>query len=269
MTFSTEAMSLMAPAFAAGLLIALIHVPLGIEVLRRGIIFLDLAIAQFAALGMICFHILFEGTDFSFAYHPAGPLLSGLVFALICAGGFQIAEKRVGAYQEALIGAAFIGAASLSILIIAGQPHGSEQIKDILAGQILWITWRDIFNYGPVFVITALLWSLLKTKRTQFFYLAFALVIPFSVKLAGIYLVFASLVLPALATIKMKRRRIIAGLGLSALSLLAGLMFSYMADVPAGPAIVLSLIFLSAAFFYLHSRRAKKLQDNTDIPPDM
>lgn len=164
---------------------------------------------------------------------------------------FPDCRKRAGAYQEALIGAAFIGAASLSILVIAGQPHGNEQIKDILAGQILWITWQDIFNYGPVFMITALLWGLLKTKREPFFYLVFALVIPFSVNLAGIYLVFASLVLPALATIKMKRRRVITGYGLSALSLLSGLMFSYMADVPAGPAIVLSLILLSGAFFLL------------------
>lgn len=245
MNFAADIPAIIAPAFAAGLLIALIHVPLGIEVLRRGIIFLDLAIAQFAALGMICFHVLFEGTDFSFAYHPAGPLLFGLVFALICAGSFQIVEKRAGAYQEALIGAAFIGAASLSILIVAGQPHGNEQIKDLLAGQILWITWQDIVYYGPVFILAAVFWGLFKERRMKLFYLVFALVIPFAVKLTGIYLVFAGLVLPALATVNMKRHRVVAGYMLSVLALGTGLIFSYTTDAPAGPAIVMILILLS------------------------
>lgn len=246
--FSYEMITLLAPAFLAGVLITLAHVPLGIEVLRRGIIFLDLAVAQFAALGMLAFHVYIENHDMAPEYAAMGALGTGLVLALLCAIGFHKLEKIAGVYQEALIGCAFVLAASMSILIMSGDPHGGEQMKDILAGQILWVTFEDLIWYSPLFVFVSLFWLFLKSARQRLFYIVFAVTIPFSVKLIGVYLVFASLILPALATVKLRHGRVLAGYILSTLSFALGLLSSYLWDLPSGPAIVCSCAFLCAGF---------------------
>ncbi len=245
MNFDVDMITILAPAFIAGAIIALAHVPLGIEVLKRGIIFLDLAVAQFAALGMVAFHVFFENHDMAPKYAAAGSLLFGLGLALSCALGLHMLEKHSGRYQEALIGSAFIFAASLSILIMAGDPHGGEQMKDILAGQILWITWSDLLVFGPVFVIVASIWFFLKPHRSRLFYIVFALSIPFSVSLIGVYLVFASLILPALATIKILKLRVFTGYMVCITSFALGLIGSYLLDLPSGATIVMAMFFVA------------------------
>lgn len=246
--------SLLAPAMAAGILISLVHVPLGQEVLRRGIIFLDLAVAQFAALGMILFQTLAPLDEYSltFAY---GRLLAGLVAALACASIFHMIEKRAGQYQEALIGCGFVLAASLGLLVVANSPSGGEEIKHILEGQILWASWGHLMFVLPVFVIAVILWATMPTKRGKLFYPLFALTIPFSVSMIGVYLVFASLVFPALAVIK-SNNKYIAGFTLSVLSYLLGLILSYLIDWPAGPAIVLAFCLISLVFFFTSKKRS-------------
>lgn len=250
--FSYEMVILLAPAFIAGVLITLAHVPLGIEVLRRGIIFLDLAVAQFAALGMLAFHVYIENHDMASEYAAMGALATGLVLALICAIGFHKLEKIAGVYQEAMIGCAFVLAASMSIIIISGDPHGGEQMKDILVGQILWVTFDDLIWYAPLFVLVSLFWFFLKSARQRLFYIVFAVTIPFSVKLIGVYLVFSSLILPALATVKVTRGRVLVGYTLSTLSFSLGLFSSYLWDFPSGPAIVCACAFLCTVFALSH-----------------
>lgn len=254
---SLDTLYLLVPAFIAGTMIALVHVSFGIEVLERGIIFLDLAVAQFAALGMVSFHVFAEHYGISESYIAIGSLLTGLSMALICAVGFNILEKYAGRYHEALIGCAFIIAASMSILVISGDPHGGEQMKDILAGQILWITWSDLSLYSPIFLIIAAIWKFAKAKRQQLFYVLFALTIPFSVKLIGVYLVFASLILPALATIRTTRARWLKSYGISVFSFALGLLASYIIDIPSGPAIVMSMLITSMLFWFLFTRKAE------------
>lgn len=249
---SYEMITLLAPAFIAGVLITLAHVPLGIEVLRRGIIFLDLAVAQFAALGMLAFHVYIENHDMAPEYAAMGALGTGLVLALLCAIGFHKLEKIAGVYQEALIGCAFVLAASMSILIMSGDPHGGEQMNDILAGQILWVTFEDLIWYAPLFVFVSLFWLFFKSARQRLFYIVFAVTIPFSVKLIGVYLVFASLILPALATVKVRHGRVMVGYTLSILSFVLGLLSSYLWDLPSGPAIVCACAFLCAGFALSH-----------------
>lgn len=247
-----DILMILAPAFIAGAIISLAHVPLGIEVLKRGIIFLDLAVAQFAALGMTIFHVFFENHGMAPQYAAAGSLISGLTLALICALGLHMMEKQAGRYHEAIIGSAFIFAASMGILLMAGDPHSGEQMKDILAGQILWITWQDLMLYGPVFVIVAGLWFAFKNYREKLFYVLFALTIPFSVNLIGVYLVFASLILPALATVKLGKHRILASYVISIASFALGLMVSYLTDTPAGSAIVVSMFTIIIACYGLN-----------------
>lgn len=249
---SYEMIIMLAPAFVAGALITLAHVPLGIEVLRRGIIFLDLAVAQFAALGMLAFHVYVENHDMAPEYAEIGALGTGLVLALLCAIGFNKLEKVAGIYQEALIGCAFVLAASASIIIMSGDPHGGEQMRDLLAGQILWVTLEDLAWYAPLFIFISLTWLFLKSSRQRLFYIMFALTIPFSVKLVGVYLVFASLILPALATVKVLSYRVITAYILSISSFALGLLSSYIWDFPSGPAIVCACALLCAGFGAVH-----------------
>ncbi|MCC6597287.1 MAG: metal ABC transporter permease [Alphaproteobacteria bacterium] len=239
MSFDFGIFTILAPAFVAGAIISLAHVPLGAEVLKRGIIFLDLAVAQFAALGMIAFRVFFESHDMDPRYAAAGSLAFGLSLALACALGLHMLEKRAGRYQEALIGSAFVLAASFSILLMAGDPHSGEQMADIMAGQVLWITWHDLMIYSPVFVLGAGLWRYLKKHRAHLFYILFALTIPFSVNLIGVYLVFASLILPALGALAWpERRKLAAAYMISITAIGSGLILSILTDTPTGPAMV-------------------------------
>lgn len=240
--------SLLAPAFAAGALISLVHVPLGQEVLKRNIIFLDLAVAQFAALGMIAFQTFIIVDEYSLLA-GYGRLGAGLVAAILCAIAFNLLEKKSGQYQEALIGCAFVLAASAGLLLVANSPRGGEEIKDILEGQVLWTSWSHIIFVTPIFLSVFIAWIIFKNKRSLLFYPLFAITIPFSVSMIGVYLVFASLVFPALAVIKMTNYRIMAGILISTASYFLGLLCSYLFDWPAGPAIVLMLSFTSYLVF--------------------
>ena len=246
--------SLLAPAFMAGVLISLVHVPLGQEVLRRNIIFLDLAVAQFAALGMIAFQTFVIVDEYSL-FAGYGRLGAGLIAAILCAVIFHFLEKKSGQYQEALIGCAFVLAASMGLLLVANSPRGGEEIKDILEGQILWTSWSHIIFVAPIFIAVFLAWVIFKNKRSFLFYPLFAITIPFSVSMIGVYLVFASLIFPALAVAKQQNYKISIGILISITSYLLGLIASYLFDWPAGPTIVLSLSILSLSCFYLVKSR--------------
>lgn len=246
--------NLLAPAFVAGAMISAVHVPLGQEVLKRGIIFLDLAVAQFAALGMIVFQTFTAYDEYSLV-SAYGRLGAGLVAALLCAFVFHIIEKKSGKYQEALIGCGFVLAASLGLLTVANSPNGGEDIKHILEGQILWASWSHILFVLPVFILSFCLWHLLKAKRRFLFYPLFALTIPFSVSMIGIYLVFASLIFPALAVARLKKFGVLFGFLISIIAYLLGLILSYLFDWPAGPAIVLAFSVVAAVFHCFFSRK--------------
>ena len=243
--------SLLAPALVAGALISLVHVPLGQEVLRRNIIFLDLAVAQFAALGMIAFQTFIIVDEYSLLA-GYGRLGAGLFAAIICAIIFHFLEKKSGQYQEALIGCAFVLAASMGLLLVANSPRGGEEIKDILEGQILWTGWSHIMFVAPIFISVFIAWIVLKNKRSFLFYPLFAITIPFSVSMIGVYLVFASLIFPALAVVRLQKYKISVGVLISIVSYFFGLLASYLFDWPAGPAIVLCLSIISLALSLIH-----------------
>ena len=143
---------ILGPAFAAGLLVLSTHVPLGREVLARGIIFIDLAVAQVAGLGVIVAHAL-DWTSRGWKVQAAA-VGAALSAALL----LNWTEKRWPGIQEALIGALFVLAASGAVLILAGDPHGGEHLKELLAGQILWVTWQDLIPVIVVYVISSGLW---------------------------------------------------------------------------------------------------------------
>ena len=228
---------LLAWPFAVGLMVLATHVPLGRRVLERGIIFLDLAVAQLAVLGVVAAHALGLAENGWPAQLPAA--LAALTGAALLAG----CERRWPHIQEALIGSTFVVAASLAVLLLSGDPHGGEQLAELLAGQILWATPAQAMWMAALYgVLLAFLgWRGARLGGLGF-YLAFALAITASVQLVGVYLVFASLILPALAVRGMPSRAAVpAGLALGALAYAAGLAASAALDWPAGPAIVVAL----------------------------
>lgn len=233
--------SIVGPALAAGLLVLSTHVPLGQEVLKRGIIFIDLAIAQIAGLGVIAAHGL--------NWDQAGleVQVAAVSAALLAAAILNWTEKRWPATQEALIGIFFILAATGGILLLANNPHGSEHLKELLVGQILWSTWGSLAPVAVLYAILVPVWFLWREKIGAFgFYVTFAIAVTASVQIVGIYLVFASLIIPALATFRWRRgNRLAVSYAIGATAYLAGIVLSALLNLPTGAIVVWTLAAFS------------------------
>lgn len=222
--------SILGPAIVAGLVVLTTHVPLGIEVLKRGIIFIDLAIAQVAALGVLAASAIGWTDNVWLAQ------IAAVSAAMLAATGLNWTEQRWPHAQEPLIGILFVLAATGGILLLAGNPHGGEQLKDLLIGQILWSTWPSLLPIAALYAVLLGLWSLFGSRMGQIgFYLTFAFAVTASVQLIGVYLVFASLIIPALsASVLEGRNRLVAAYGIGAVSFVLGVGVSALLDLPTG-----------------------------------
>ncbi len=245
-------LSILLPAFMAGLLVLATHVPLGIAVLQRGIIFIDLAIAQMAALGALCAMVLLGEHAHQTAWIVQ---MCSLVAALGGAWFLTWTEKHYPDIQEALIGCLFVFSASLALLLLGQNPHGGEHMKDLLAGQILWVSPLQLMLIGAMYSVVMTIWFLARHRLNRFgFYALFAVTVTASVQLVGVYLVFASLILPAIAarhTNTKKQLGVAYGVGVAGLT--GGLLLSSLFDYPTGPAIVCTLfILVMAKIILLH-----------------
>jgi zinc/manganese transport system permease protein len=228
--------SILGPAFLAGLIVASTHVPLGREVLKRGIIFLDLAVAQTAGMGIVAAHTLH--------WDPGGwrVQLIAVGAALSAAFLLHLTERRWPQIQEALIGCLFILASSGSVLLLAVNPHGGEQLKELLVGQILWVSYQQILPVGLLFAVILGFWfSPFRKRSLLLFYLLFAVAITASVQLVGVFLVFATLILPALAVRQREKGADLIGYIVAALGYALGLVLAALLDLPAGAMIVYTL----------------------------
>jgi zinc/manganese transport system permease protein len=193
--------------------------------------------------------------------------LAAVSAALAGAAILTFTEKRWPEVQEALIGTLFVLAASGGALLLADNPHGGEHLKDLLVGQILWVNPSQLW---PVALLTAVLlvaWGRWRDRLGRFgFYGLFAFAVTASVQLVGIYLVFASLVIPALATRHYSpRQRVPVAYLLGAASYAAGLAISAWADLPPGAVIVWTIALLGTFFYW-----AKPVSGNSllSVPPD-
>ena len=237
--------SILGPALLAGLLVTLTHVPLGQRVLQRGIIFLDLAIAQVAGLGIIAAH--------SFHFEPGGWQVQLIAFSAAVVGVLLLnfSEKRWPQIQEALIGSLFVLASSGSILLLATNPSGGEQLKEMLVGQILWVSYEQLLPVAILYAAVLAIWfsvaqrGLSQHTSSLAFYILFALTITASVQLVGVYLVFATLILPALAIRTRSKFTLGYGYLIGAIGYLLGLIFAALLDLPAGAMIVYSLAMIA------------------------
>ncbi|MEB4591651.1 metal ABC transporter permease [Candidatus Thiothrix sp. Deng01] len=205
-------LSILAPAFVAGVLVLATHVPLGREVLRRGIVFIDLAVAQIAGLGVIAAHAL------GWEAHGWETQLVALGAALTGAWLLGWAETHLERLQEALIGIVFVLAATGGLLLLADNPHGGEHLRELLSGQILWVNWPDLL---PLALLAVAYWLLVWLRPT---WLA--------------RWVFASLVIPAFAVWKEQPFYLTHALLLGLLGYTAGILVSAWVDLPTGASIV-------------------------------
>ena len=238
MNWAAVDIGILLPAFLAGLLVLATHVPLGSQVLERGIVFIDLAIAQIAGLGVIC------GVALGLPQGGVAVQLSAVTAALLGALLLTWMERRMPREQEALIGVLFILAACAGILVLAGNPHGGEHLKDLLVGQILWVNSSQLLLLAGLTALLSLaLWlGWIERLGRYGFYAAFAIAVTASVQLVGVYLVFASLIIPALATRGLEgRQRVAAGYAVGAAGYALGLVLSALLDLPSGAVIVWTL----------------------------
>lgn len=228
--------SILLPALLAGLCVLASHVPLGLRVLERGIIFIDIAIAQFAGLGVILAHFLqWEGGWRT----QVAALLPALLGALL----LRASEKRWPQVQEAIIGVAFVLVSSLAILLLAQDAHGGEHLREMLVGQILWTDWADLPALALTNAVLVALWFGGARRSPLAFYLLFAVAITVAVQVVGVYLVFASLIVPALAAHGLPARRAHAlAYAVGAAGYAAGLAASAGFDLPAGAVIVCAIV---------------------------
>jgi len=243
--------------FLGCVLLILIHAYFGIHILERGIIFVDLAMAQFIALGIaLAFLMGHEGSARNYY---------AVAFAVVGASVFSMARRiqRI-VNMEAFIGVLYIFSLAGSILILDRTPHGLEEFKAILNGNILWITPTDILKTFILYAAIGLLHLVFRKKFFALsyeesngpfweflFFLSFALVLVSSVQLAGILQVFSFLVIPALIGRLFTRspmKILIGGWGIGLAASMIGITFSYKLDLPTAPLIVASL---SVAFFIL------------------
>jgi zinc/manganese transport system permease protein len=244
-------LSILGPAFLAGLLVTSTHVPLGAQVLVRGIVFIDLAIAQIAGCGVLL------ADRMGFEAEGVAAQIAALTAALLGALMLTWTERIWPDVQEAVIGVTFVLAATGGILLLASNPHGSEHLRDLLVGQILWAQPSRLAWAAGVYALVLALWFGWGERlgRTGF-YVLFALAVTVSVQLVGLYLVFATLIVPPLATRRVKRGRLPAAWALGAAGYGLGLAVSTAFDLPSGPVVVWVLCALGIATYAVHGRMA-------------
>ena len=250
-----QALQFLAAPLVLGFLLIGIHAYLGLHVLKREVIFVDISLSQVAALG---------GAISLFVVHESGGLL-GLSFSLgLCLlVAFSLALLRryeKSTSQEALIGMTYALASGALILVADKIPHGAEHLKEALIGNILFITWPQVIETAVIYSLVGIVHWIFREKFWQasageegtfwwdfLFYFLFGIVITFSTRHAGVLVVFSILVAPAALASrffeKLSSKLIFAWIvGLVGLSL--AFVLSYLLDLPSGATVVCTLTSL-------------------------
>jgi len=241
---------------------------LGIHVLRREIIFIDIALAQVAAVGATFAHAYLGSEE-------------GSLVAYLCAFGFtvlaslffsQIDKRITRISHEAIIGVSYAIAAASALFILATAAGGDVHMEHMLTGSILWAQWTDILYCACLFGLVGLFHFIFRKRFISIsedyqgavargekaalwdflFYVSMGLVITFSVKIAGVLVIFSFLIIPATFSAMFAEswgRRLLFAWGVGLLAIFLGLMFSYFLDFSCGPSVVtfLGLVLIITA----------------------
>lgn len=266
----------MVQAFTAAIITGILLSYLGVHVVGRGIVFVDLALGQISSLG-VAFGA-FIGTGLT-----SIPLIFTLVGALLMSF-INIQDKRLK--QEAIIGILYAFSSALTVLLISKTPHGDSDIQEVLFGNILSISWQQISVIGIVFGSIALVHLIFFRKFFALtesfengenhlvgifnvwnflFYMSIGLSIVFAVKVNGVIPVFSFLIIPAVSAILISKNKIIVIIIAFIISILAsffGLNFSFHYDFPAGSSIVtvLGIIFVLASLFNILKSKVSRIK---------
>ncbi|NIP79364.1 MAG: metal ABC transporter permease [Gemmatimonadetes bacterium] len=248
---------------AVGLIIVAMNAYFGLHIIRRGVIFVDLAFAQIAALGSTVGLLL--------GAHVGSPASWGLTFGFTVLGAAIFSLTRMEdsiVPQEAIIGIAYVVASALVILLTSFTAEGAEHVKETLTGSLIWTTWPTVGIVAIAYLVIGAFHFLTRDRMRRItfyperadrlrlwdfiFYLTFGVAITFSVTLAGVLLIFSTLVIPAtiafLFTARFNRALVIAWLS-GAVALVAGLWGSVVWDVTTGPLLVVAFgVALIVAF---------------------
>jgi zinc/manganese transport system permease protein len=270
---------LMAAPFAACVVIVGIHAYLGMHVIQRRVIFVDLALAQIAALGATFGFLL------GLSPHGSSAYLFSLGFAVVGAAIFAVTRMRHEKIpQEAIIGIVYAVAMAMAILVADRAPEGAEHIKETLVGSLLWVTWPTVAKTALVYALVGAVHITLRKRFFQIsfdldqayeegrwvrlwdfiFYITFAFVITISVAISGVLLVFSFLVIPAVIAALFADRigaRLAIGWIVGIAACLVGLVSSYRFDTPTGPTLVASLgiaLVLAALIYYIRSAESRR-----------
>jgi zinc/manganese transport system permease protein len=252
----TQFLTFMLAPFLACLILVGIHVYLGIHILARGVIFVDLALAQIAALG--------AATAILFGYELESfhAYLFSLLFTFIGALVFSLTRMRHPKIpHEAIIGITYVVAAAAIILIMAKAPHGAEHVQSLLVGSILWVSWFVVAKTAVIYLMVGIIHWILRKKFLLIsfnpeqaieqgisirwwdflFYAIFGFVVTSSVSIAGVLLVFTFLIVPTVFAVLFTDNlssRLVIGWIFGTLVSMIGSVLSYTLDLPTGAAIV-------------------------------
>jgi zinc/manganese transport system permease protein len=273
-------LDIMAAPFAECIVLVAIHTYLGIHVLRRRVIFVDLALAQTAALGTTV------GFLFGIMPESTGAIIFSMLFTFIGAAIFALTRiKGEKVPQEAVIGLFYAIMAASAVLVVQ-KTQGAEHMDDILVGSLLWVKWRDVGIAAAAYASIGLIHYAfreqfflisenpdeayrrnMRVKAWDFlFYLTFGFVITFSVRVAGVLLVFVFLVAPAIMAFMITDRlksQLIIGWTMGTVVTILGLLISYTADLPSGPTVVsfygVVLVLGALAVSIIRAREKKRV----------
>jgi zinc/manganese transport system permease protein len=273
---------MLAPFVACMVLVA-IHSYLGLHVIAREVIFVDLSLAQMAGLGSVVALLYGVAPDSRTAF------IFSLVFTCIGAALFALTRTRGKGRvpHEAIIGIVYVAASAAAILVADKAPRGAEALHDVLEGSIIWITWPTIAKKGAAYIALGLLHFVLRKQFLKIsfhpdeaeregwrirawdflFYVSFGVAVTMSVPVAGVLLVFTMLVVPAVVAFLFSRdirKMVLISWGTGALASLLGLYISYVGNFPTGPLIVCmyALVLLGAGVL-----RKLGFGDNGATPP--
>ncbi len=247
----SETLIFFAAPFAMCLTLVGIHCYLGLHVLKRGIIFIDLSLAQVACLGSTVALLL------GFDHHTNSAYFISLLFTFLASGLFAYGKKVENKIsQEVLIGVVYALASALVVLVVDSLAHGAEHIKELLIGRVLWVSWHDVIKTAIIYSLVGLIHFVVRSQMIAvsegrpvkhaawwdfLFYGLFGVVITSSVNVAGILLVFSFLIVPALLSTffyQSLKSRLIFGWVLGFFLCVLGMALSFYKDWPAGAVLV-------------------------------
>jgi zinc/manganese transport system permease protein len=248
---------LLLPAFVASLILTGIHAYLGVHVVERGVIFVDLSLAQIAALGTTVAYLMGNDLHSGIAYFYS----LGFTFLGAAIFSFSRVHHRTRIPQEAVIGIVYAVSAAIAILVMSKATQETEHLKEMLVGNILSVTWPELFKTAILYSLVGvfhfvfrhrfLLMSLNEAEAERrgwnlrfwdfLFYVSFGFVVTSSVAIAGVLLVFCFLIVPSVTAMLFSERlgpRLAIGWSMGALVSAGGVALSYALDLPTGATIV-------------------------------